>query len=109
MKRKIILAIAAMMILGLAVVAFAFTRTGSSVAAPMACCCNSSGDSCPMKSKDAKTSEKASCCDDCDCCKGDSCPMMKKGEAKQDAAAEGKTCDCSCCKSGQEKKDTQSV
>ena len=38
-------------------------------------CCDSSGDSCPMKKKGdgaAEASEDKDCCDSCDCCKGKS-------------------------------------
>lgn len=83
MKKKILIALTAILILGLAAAAYAFNKTNvSSKTASSACCC--SGDSCPMKSKDAKTTggeKQASCCDkdDC-CCKGDSCPMKKQGE-----------------------------
>lgn len=125
MKRRIILAISVMMVLGLAVAAIAYTRTGVTNKAAMSCCC--SGDSCPMKGKDTSGAEKASCCDkdDC-CCKGGSCPMKGKDSAekhsasccdkaescpmkkkdgsashvmvKHETSAEGeKTCCCSCC------------
>lgn len=99
MKRNIILALSVFMILGLAMSAFAFTTTAfASMTATSCCCC--SGDSCPMKKKDATGKEVASCCDNCDCCKGDSCPMKKKGEKMSmpsDKTAGDKDCNCSCC------------
>lgn len=85
MKKKIFIVIAAMFVFGLAVVAFSY-GTSNNISSTAASCCYCSGDSCPLKNKDASGKEAASCCDDCDCCKGDgaSCPMMTKD-------AEGKT------------------
>jgi hypothetical protein len=79
MRIKLFLVIAAMLVFGLAVVAYSYGTAGSASAAVTSCCC-CSGDSCPMKTKkDASGKETTSCCD-MDCCKGgaDSCPMMKK-------------------------------
>ena len=120
MKTKIMLAITAIMVLGLAVVVFAFTRS-SGTSAPamttMSCCC--SGDSCPMKTKDGAGKEAASCCEKCDGCKGDSCPMKakkKEGDTSAGPAAETKDdqahpkgCDCSCCNKDKEMKDMPAV
>lgn len=87
MKRRIILAIAALMVFGLAVAAVAFS-TSTNVAAVAACCC-CSGDSCPLKNrdavqKDASVKDTGSCCDGCEHCKGcaESCPMMKDAAHK---------------------------
>lgn len=108
MNKKLILAIAALMIVALSVVAFAYTRgtaTGNKAAMSCSCC---HGDSCPMKSqKSASTGEKASC--DCDCCRdgkmagmdGDSCPMHKAENASATAGAKT-SCDCSCCNHNKE-------
>ena len=113
MKKKIILAIASMLILGLSIAAFAYSRANVTSSNTAACCC-CSGDSCPMKSKDAKSGEKASCCDDCDCCKGgaESCPMKMKGEKMQamhkdmdKAATEKDGCCCPCCNKDKEKQE----
>ena len=110
MNKKLIVAIAVLMVVALSVVAFAYTRSTTGNKAAMTCC----GDSCPMKSQQtASTGEKASC-DNCDCCKGgkmagmdgDSCPMHKNAE-KTAATASDQTgaktsCDCSCCKHNKE-------
>lgn len=92
MKKKFLIAVIAVFVLGLTMVVYAFNQSNNSnktVAA--ACCC---GDSCSMKSKDAKTTDsqaKASCCDkDNCCCKGDSCPMKKQGENASTGC-------CACC------------
>lgn len=83
MKKRILFAISTLLVLGLAIAAFAFSGTNTKTSAMDCCanCCAKGGDSCPMKNKDqnASATEKASCCDKDDCCKGDACPM-KKGE-----------------------------
>lgn len=106
MKKRMILAIAALLVFGLSIAAFAYKQatTANNTAMTSSCC---KGDSCPMKHKDASTGETASCCDNCDCCKGgDSCPMKMKGEKSAavsgdmqnvTVAASGESCDCSCC------------
>ena len=84
MKKRIILAISMMFILGLTVAAFALSQSTKVN--------NTAADSCAMKMQTADGAQaKTSCCDkdDC-CCKGDSCPMKNKGE---NASA---SC-CSCC------------
>jgi hypothetical protein len=114
MKRKIILAFAAVMVLGLGIAGFAYKRSMTNVAAATTSCC---GDSCPMKSKETASTDAKACCD---CCKDDSCPMhngektasrqpdgmpescpMRTSDAKAknaSATADAKTsCDCSCC------------
>jgi hypothetical protein len=99
MKRKLLLILSVLLMLGAGVVAFAYNTGLVSKSTAMSCCC-CSGDSCPMKNKDkASTTDAKSCCDDCDCCKGDSCPMKTKGEQAVQTTAGGdpKSCDCSCC------------
>lgn len=83
MKKRILFAISTLLVLGLAIAAFALTGTKTSNKSADCCamdCCKKS-DSCPMKNKDKNASgtEKAACCDrdDC-CCKGGSCPMKNK-------------------------------
>ena len=81
MKKRILLVISVLMVLGLTIAAFAYNKTNNENGA-MDCCAKS--DSCPMKNKNAQNAEaqaKDSCCDmpDC-CCNGDSCPMKKQGE-----------------------------
>ena len=102
MKKKLLLIIAAMIVLGISFAAFAYARTLSGTQAMSCCCCK--GDSCPMKDKDKVSMDAKSCCDSCDCCKGDNCPMKTKGQSADSvtpvvptAAGDTKTCDCSCC------------
>ena len=109
MKRKIILALSVVVVLGLSIAAFALTKTTVSSVTAMSCCC-CKGDSCPMKKKDVSGKDTASCCDNCDCCKGDSCPMKNKGEKASvmnsdvnKAATDTADCDCSCCHPDKEK------
>ena len=83
MKNRIILALAAVMIFGLAIATVGFSSASKAETAAAACCC-CSGDSCPLKSKstaakDASSTDKASCCDGCEHCTNGSCPMMKDG------------------------------
>ncbi len=91
MRLRFIVALTALLVFGLSMVAVAYTTTRTSSASSASCC---KGDSCPMKSKNASTGEKASCCDDCDGCSGDSCPMKSKGEAHATAMkmADGESC-----------------
>lgn len=116
MKKKLIATLTIFALFGLAIAAFAYTRTNP-VQSDKSCCCKSA-DSCPMKSKehDHKDGEhKMSCCKkhgdghakgedhskaeghSCDCC-GDSCPMKKDGATG--AYTDGKSCcdKCECCK-----------
>ncbi len=91
MKRKITLIAAALLVLGLAIVAFAYTTDQTPVKAACACC---KGDSCPMHKG------------------GDSCPMHKAGagEMKHESmSGDAKTCDCSCCSKHKDEKQTSAV
>ena len=85
MKSKVILIISAMFVLGLGIAVYALNSSSTDTTTIAAACCCCSGDSCPMKSADAKAaSETAHEC----CCKGgaESCPMMNGGAAhKMDA------------------------
>jgi hypothetical protein len=92
MRNKILLIAAAIMVMGLAVAAVAYSRTSVGSHAAAACC---AGDKCPMKNKDAATGE-AKAHENCDCCKdgAESCPMMKKGA---DGAAAMKSGHGECC------------
>lgn len=137
MNKRMILAIAALLVFGLSVAAFAYKQaTNANNTAMSPSCCK--GDSCPMKHKDASTGETASCCDDCCCKGGDSCPMKNKGETsatgmkmadgascpmmkKEKAqtvsfdkanvviATDGESCCCPCCSKNKERKDAPSV
>lgn len=116
MKKRVIAMFAIVAVFGLAIAAYAYTKTTNSTI--KASCCAKS-DSCPMKGKkdheksgdhagkscpmkehgaDAKTEGH----NRCGCC-GDSCPMKKEGETKATAASAseaGKDCcdNCDCCK-----------
>jgi hypothetical protein len=110
MKKRILLALTAVLVLGLAAAVYALNQTHNSHQRTADCCTKS--DSCPMKNQrhhTQTTAEKASCCDmdDC-CCKGDACPMKKNAEKETvsvdlknvTVAADGENC-CSgscCCK-----------
>lgn len=139
MKRTLVLVIAAIMVVGLAIAAVAYTRTTVDTTTAACCCC--SGDSCPMKGKDAAHknaahTDKASCCDGAhkgghhmgmmnkDAKKGDhhegaaSCPMMKKGDSKVAAEAgvaiapasdKDASCSCPCCQQMMEKQAAPQV
>ncbi len=106
MKKRIILAISVMFILGLTVAAFALSQSSK---------LNNTAtttDSCAMKMQTADGGQaKTSCCDkeDC-CCKGDSCPMKNKAtsetssvDMKNVTIATGDSCcqkGASCCDGG---------
>ena len=104
MKKRTLLAIAALVVFGLGAATFAYQQTNNTRQTAMSCCC-CKGDSCPMKKKDASGKETASCCDKEDCYKGDSCPMKAKGEKPQAMSVDMKSvtavseegCCCSCC------------
>lgn len=115
MKKRIMLAIAAMLVLGLTIAAFAYNTTNTSNKTAMNCC-SKDKDSCPMKSKteSADRQNAASCCDMPDCCckgGGDSCPMKKQTETSSQTvdmqnvtvAASAENCcqkGADCCKNG---------
>ena len=99
MKKRMILAFAALLVFGLSIATFAYKQTTTTNKTAMSCCC-CHGDSCPMKMKDASGTE-TSCCDDCDCCKGDSKaapktvayyfkgqPLYKTGKSKHNCCGE---------------------
>lgn len=129
MKKRSLLVIAAFLVFGLGAGTLAYQQTNETASTAMSCCC-CSGDSCPMKKKDASGKETASCCDNCSCCKGenscsgDSCPMKKKGDSADKAKdkptttgtemtnvtyVQGEDCCCSCCNKDKEKKDKPTV
>lgn len=92
MKKRIILAISAMFILGLTVAAFALSQSSKFNNTTAA------ADSCAMKMQVAGASRaKASCCDKADCCcKGDACPMKKQGSENASAGCCSNCCGDSC-------------
>ena len=133
MKKKIFLVFSVMMVLGLAVAIFALNTSSRTERTAMSCCC-CSGDSCPLKDKNAAArSDAAATTDGCSCC-GDSCPMKKSNDAKTGSASgdmkdcpmmkahagdtmrhdakvgeDGKAHSCSCCEHGMDKKDAPAV
>lgn len=67
MKKKIIIALSAMLVFGLVAVVYAYNRTGTTA---------KSAHSCPMKSETSAThTEKDSCCGMADCCQDGKCKM----------------------------------
>ena len=109
MKKRILLVISVVLVLGLGIAAFAFKATNNSPKTAAACCC--ADGVCPMKGKGSATGEKtASCCDMPDCCckgGGDSCPMKNMGETAQTTDVDMKNvkvvssdekCEKACCK-----------
>jgi len=93
MKKKFLIALTAVFVLGLAMAVYAFNQTNTFAKTSASCCAKS--DNCPLKNKGAQTAENhstASCCDkeDC-CCKSGACPMKSKGETGASSC-----CD-SCC------------
>ena len=119
MKRKLTIIVSILALFAFTIAAYAYTRTSSQTALSAACCC-CSGDSCPMKKKDALGKKTATCCDNSDCCKdgkctGDSCPMKKKDGShvdhatmQHDGTSIGHEACCSCGK-GKEKKDSPAI
>ena len=70
MKRILMFTIATLIVLAMGIVAFAYTTGGTDTPQPKASC-SCCGDSCPMKTKDAKaqttTADDAKTSCDCDC------------------------------------------
>lgn len=108
MKKKIIILTSALLILGLAIVAYSVTKSTTTLNTPDSCCamkdcckdgvckmggeCCKDKDNCPMKSKDSK--EMSSMNHDGDaCCKDGKCSM------NSDCCKDG-VCKMGCCKDG---------
>ncbi len=92
MRSKILVIITTVLLFGVGFAVYAYNSTQSITESVAASCCCCSGDSCPMKAKDAKATGEAS--HEC-CCKGDgaSCPMKSKDGKSGDKmamAADGK-------------------
>lgn len=88
MKNRILVALTAVFVLGLAVAVYAFNRTASNDSHSAM----SNMENCPMKDKSVQTvtatTENHSCCDNADCCcKTGACPMKAKGEKSADCCA----------------------
>lgn len=97
MKKKFLIALTAVFVLGLAMAVYAFNQPNNSGKTTASCCAKS--DACPLKNKNAATAENQSadsCCDKADCCcKSGACPMKAKGE-KGAADCCGDCCGGSC-------------
>src|SRR5688500_14350111 len=100
-RRTTRLMIIVLTVVGL-VVTISAIGVGSLTDTPAACCC-SSGESCPMKTKDIASAKKASAIDHkCGCCTAGSCSMKKTAAAANDPVKDSAmSCDkCACCKGG---------
>ena len=86
MRSKILVIITTVLLFGVGFAVYAYNSTESITETVAASCCCCSGDSCPMKAKDAKATGEAS--HEC-CCKGDgaSCPMKSKDGKSGDKMA----------------------
>jgi hypothetical protein len=102
MKNKILLTISALLVFGLAIVAYSYSAGSSASETAAAACCCCSGDSCPMKTKGASFTEVAAGHENCACCtgEGESCPMMKKDADGKPVKMEGASC-CPMMKKGE--------
>ncbi len=94
MRSKVLVIFTAALLFGLGIAVYAYNTTptnAETTAASKSCC----GDSCPMKSKDAKASGEST--NEC-CCKGgaDSCPMKSKDAKHGDKMAMSADKDHSC-------------
>ncbi|MGI8640795.1 MAG: hypothetical protein ACR2MG_12725 [Pyrinomonadaceae bacterium] len=95
MKKRILLAIAVLLVFGLTIAAFAYNKTNTTNQAAMDCC--KKNDSCPLKNKSSDAAVKEDCC-----LKDDSCPM--KDKQAQDSSVDMKNVTVvsgeSCCHPG---------
>lgn len=105
MKKKLLIALTAVFVLGLSLAVYAFNQTNNSDKQAKASCCSKT-ESCPVKSHNAsKKHEGVSCCDRDDCCckTGNSCPIKNKQaqtEMKTVSDVSGESCcnGAGCCK-----------
>ena len=70
------------------------------------CCCK--GDSCPMKTEGARTTDATDVKDGCCCCVGDSCEMKMSDSMKNHADHAGCCCGDSCDMKAKEKMENHS-
>ena len=70
------------------------------------CCCK--GDSCPMKTEGARTTNATDVKDGCCCCAGDSCEMKMSDSMKNHADHSGSCCGDSCDMKAKEKMENHS-
>ena len=91
MKKKILLIISVLILVGIGIATVAYTQTSASKET-VSCCCKDG--SCPMKSHSGdQTAAMKEGKADCPCCKDDNCPMKKDTSTTQGQQA----CDCDCC------------
>lgn len=100
MKKKFLVALTAVFVLGLAMAVYAFNKTNDS-GVTSAASHSAVKDDCPLKNKAGQTvaaenDSTESCCDKADCCcKTGACPMKASGE-KSAADCCGNCCGGSC-------------
>lgn len=100
MKNKLTALFTIVAVFGLAIAAYAYTRTTTGPTSAAESCCK---DSCPMAKKDsAEHGKDHAKTEDHGCC-GDSCPMKKGEQGKSGEHASGETHNC-CGDSCQMKK-----
>ncbi len=99
MKSRVLLIITTVLLFGVGIAVYAYNSnpTATETVATSCCCC--SGDSCPMKSADARAAADAG--KEC-CCKdgAESCPMMKKADVASPLTKEADSKDKVSTKAG---------
>jgi len=81
-------------------------KQGEAFCCTDSCCCK--GDSCPMKTEGARTTNATDVKDGCCCCAGDSCEMKMSDSMKNHADHSGSCCGDSCDMKAKEKMENHS-
>jgi len=81
-------------------------KQGEAFCCTDSCCCK--GDSCPMKTEGARTTNATDVKDGCCCCAGDSCEMKMSDSMKNHADHAGCCCGDSCDMKAKEKMENHS-
>jgi len=81
-------------------------KQGEAFCCTDSCCCK--GDSCPMKTEGARTTNATDVKDGCCCCAGDSCEMKMSDSMKNHADHSGCCCGDSCDMKAKEKMENHS-